>query len=67
VRTIEALAVAIEAKDDATHMHLRRVQVSAVEIGREMGLSAGTESLARRRSAARRREAGHPRAHHFQG
>jgi diguanylate cyclase (GGDEF)-like protein/putative nucleotidyltransferase with HDIG domain len=38
LRTIEALAVAIEAKDDATHMHLRRVQVSAMEIGREMGL-----------------------------
>jgi diguanylate cyclase (GGDEF)-like protein/putative nucleotidyltransferase with HDIG domain len=38
LRTIEALAVAIEAKDDATHMHLRRVQVCAMEIGREMGL-----------------------------
>ena len=39
LRTIEALALAIEAKDHTTHEHLRRVQVYAVEIGREMGLS----------------------------
>ena len=39
VRTIEALALAIEAKDQSTHEHLRRVRVYAVEIGKEMGLS----------------------------
>ncbi len=39
LRTIEALALAIEAKDTTTHDHLRRVQVYAVEIGKEMGLS----------------------------
>jgi diguanylate cyclase (GGDEF)-like protein/putative nucleotidyltransferase with HDIG domain len=39
LRTIEALALAIEAKDHTTHDHLRRVQVYAVEIGKEMGLS----------------------------
>ncbi len=39
LRTIEALALAIEAKDQTTHDHLQRVQVYAVEIGREMGLS----------------------------
>ena len=33
LRTIEALALAIEAKDETTHSHLRRVQVYAVEIG----------------------------------
>ncbi len=38
LRTIEALALAIEAKDHTTHDHLARVQVYAVEIGREMGL-----------------------------
>jgi diguanylate cyclase (GGDEF)-like protein/putative nucleotidyltransferase with HDIG domain len=38
LRTIEALALAIEAKDDTTHSHLRRVQVYATEIAREMGL-----------------------------
>jgi diguanylate cyclase (GGDEF)-like protein/putative nucleotidyltransferase with HDIG domain len=38
LRTIEALALAIEAKDHTTHDHLERVQVYAVEIGREMGL-----------------------------
>ncbi len=39
LRTIEALALAIEAKDLNTHSHLRRVQVYAVEIGKELGLS----------------------------
>lgn len=39
LRTIEALAMAIEAKDECTHDHLRRVQTYAVEIGRELGLS----------------------------
>ena len=38
-RTIEALALAIEAKDHTTHDHLRRVQVYAVELGRQMNLS----------------------------
>jgi diguanylate cyclase (GGDEF)-like protein/putative nucleotidyltransferase with HDIG domain len=39
LRTIEALALAIEAKDHITHDHLRRVQVYALEIGKEMGLN----------------------------
>jgi diguanylate cyclase (GGDEF)-like protein/putative nucleotidyltransferase with HDIG domain len=39
LRTIEALALAIEAKDQTTHAHLRRVRVYAVEIGKDMGLS----------------------------
>jgi putative nucleotidyltransferase with HDIG domain len=38
LRTIEALALAIEAKDDTTHTHLRRVQVYATEIGKELKL-----------------------------
>ncbi|MDQ2899625.1 MAG: diguanylate cyclase [Acidobacteriota bacterium] len=38
VRTIEALALAIEAKDVTTHDHLRRVSVYAVEIGKSCGL-----------------------------
>jgi diguanylate cyclase (GGDEF)-like protein/putative nucleotidyltransferase with HDIG domain len=38
LRTIEALALAIEAKDDTTHDHLQRVQVYALEVGRELGL-----------------------------
>ncbi|MBY0506835.1 MAG: diguanylate cyclase [Bryobacteraceae bacterium] len=41
LRTIEALALAIEAKDDCTSEHLSRVQVYALEIGRELGLDAG--------------------------
>ena len=38
LRTIEALALAIEAKDSTTHEHLQRVRVYATEIGREIGL-----------------------------
>ena len=39
LRTIEALAMAIDAKDDNTHDHLRRVKIYATEIGKEMQLS----------------------------
>lgn len=39
LRTIEALALAIEAKDQRTHDHLRRVQAYAVGIGEAMRLS----------------------------
>ncbi len=39
LRTIEALALAIEAKDHTTHDHLQRVQVYAVEVGKELCLS----------------------------
>ncbi|NWF82738.1 MAG: diguanylate cyclase [Bryobacteraceae bacterium] len=39
LRTIEALAMAIEAKDECTHDHLRRVQVYAIEVGKELGLT----------------------------
>ncbi|HUL16719.1 MAG TPA: HD domain-containing phosphohydrolase [Terriglobales bacterium] len=38
LRTIEALSLAIEAKDHTTHDHLRRVQTYAVQIGKELGL-----------------------------
>jgi diguanylate cyclase (GGDEF)-like protein/putative nucleotidyltransferase with HDIG domain len=41
MRTIEALALAIEAKDHTTHTHLQRVRTYAVEIAREMVLSTG--------------------------
>lgn len=39
LRTIEALALAIEAKDDTTHEHLNRVQVYAVELGKKVQLT----------------------------
>ncbi|PWT98109.1 MAG: hypothetical protein C5B51_29990 [Terriglobia bacterium] len=40
LQTIEALALAIDAKDHATHDHLQRVQFYAVELGKELGLNA---------------------------
>jgi putative nucleotidyltransferase with HDIG domain len=39
LRTIEALALAIDAKDHTTHDHLQRVQLYASEIGKDLGLS----------------------------
>jgi len=38
LRTIEALALAIEAKDQATHEHLRRVRTYVEEIGKDLQL-----------------------------
>jgi putative nucleotidyltransferase with HDIG domain len=38
-RAIEALALAIDAKDETTHNHLLRVKVYATEIGRELNMS----------------------------
>ena len=38
LRTIEALALAIEAKDHVTHHHLHRVQVYAMAMARELNL-----------------------------
>jgi putative nucleotidyltransferase with HDIG domain len=42
LRTIESLAMAIEAKDKNTHRHLMRVRVYVSELGRIMGLDAST-------------------------
>ncbi len=39
LRTIEALALAIDAKDHTTHDHLQRVQLYAMEIGKDLGLT----------------------------
>ncbi|MBV9505630.1 MAG: diguanylate cyclase [Acidobacteriia bacterium] len=39
LRTIEALALAIEAKDDNTSGHIHRVQTYAIELGKKLGLS----------------------------
>jgi diguanylate cyclase (GGDEF)-like protein/putative nucleotidyltransferase with HDIG domain len=38
LRTIESLALAIEAKDHTSHQHLQRVRVFAVEVAKELGL-----------------------------
>lgn len=40
LRTIEALSLAIEAKDHTTHDHLKRVQTYAVQIGEDLGLTS---------------------------
>ena len=39
LRTIEALALAIEAKDHTTHDHLQRVRVYAIEVAKELGVT----------------------------
>jgi diguanylate cyclase (GGDEF)-like protein/putative nucleotidyltransferase with HDIG domain len=39
LRTIETLALAIDAKDDTTAAHVRRVQIYAKEVGKELGIS----------------------------
>jgi putative nucleotidyltransferase with HDIG domain len=39
LRTIETLALAIEAKDHNTHDHLQRVQLYALEIGKDLALT----------------------------
>ena len=39
MRTIEALALAIEAKDHTTHTHLQRVRTYAVEVARVLNLA----------------------------
>jgi diguanylate cyclase (GGDEF)-like protein/putative nucleotidyltransferase with HDIG domain len=50
LRTIEGLALAIDAKDHTTHEHLHRVRTYAVEIARELGL--GEEESDALRAAA---------------
>ncbi len=39
LRTIEALALAIEAKDHTTHAHLQRVRIYAIEVAKELGIT----------------------------
>jgi diguanylate cyclase (GGDEF)-like protein/putative nucleotidyltransferase with HDIG domain len=41
LRTIEALAIAIDAKDEVTHDHVHRVQIYATGLARLFGLSDG--------------------------
>jgi putative nucleotidyltransferase with HDIG domain len=46
LRTIEALALAIEAKDQTTGEHLQRVRVYAMELAKDLGLNEDeTEAL----------------------
>jgi diguanylate cyclase (GGDEF)-like protein/putative nucleotidyltransferase with HDIG domain len=40
LRTIEALALAIEAKDHTTHEHLQRVRVYAIEVAKELDVTS---------------------------
>jgi len=37
--TVETLATAIDAKDEVTHGHIRRVQIGAVALAREIGIT----------------------------
>jgi putative nucleotidyltransferase with HDIG domain len=49
-RTIKTLALAIEAKDQTTSDHLARVEVYAIEVGKELGM--GTTELDALRASA---------------
>ena len=40
--TVETLATAIDAKDEVTHGHIRRVQIAALALARELGISDAT-------------------------
>ena len=67
LRTIEALALAIEAKDHTTHDHLQRVRVYAIEVAKELGVTAGRNgSPACGGAVARHRQTGRARAHHLE-
>jgi diguanylate cyclase (GGDEF)-like protein/putative nucleotidyltransferase with HDIG domain len=50
MRTIEALALAIEAKDHTTHTHLQRVRTYAVEVAKDLHL--GVDQIEALRAAA---------------
>ncbi len=50
LRTIEGLALAIDAKDHNTHEHLHRVRTYAIELAKDLGLTA--EQLDALRAAA---------------
>lgn len=50
LRTIEALALAIEAKDQTTHDHLQRVRIYAIELAKRLNLSS--EEMEALRAAA---------------
>jgi putative nucleotidyltransferase with HDIG domain len=41
--TVETLATAIDAKDEVTHDHVRRVQQGAMALAREIGMTDATE------------------------
>ncbi len=47
MNTIESLAIAIDAKDQTTHGHVRRTQIYAMELGQILGVSADDLSALR--------------------
>ena len=63
--TVETLAMAIDAKDDVTHSHVRRVQAYALALARALGVTDETDAQGDRGggAAARHRQARRARAH----
>ena len=51
LQTVEALASAVDAKDRYTHGHIRRVQVYAVELSKQMGLNDERDLMAMKSGA----------------
>ena len=63
--SVEMLAIAVDAKDQVTHGHIRRVQQHTLAVARALGVtgSARSESHGGGRPAARHRETGGARLH----
>ena len=63
--TVETLAMAIDAKDQITHGHIRRVQMYATGLAKALGMTDARELQGDRggRAAARHGQAGRARAH----
>ena len=63
--TVETLAMAIDAKDDVTHSHVRRVQAYAAGLARALGIDDDRDDQGDRSggAAARHRQARRARAH----
>ena len=54
MNTIESLAIAIDAKDQTTHGHVRRTQIYAMELGRILGVTLFRTRRPSRRGVAAR-------------
>ena len=64
LKVVETLAMAVDAKDQVTHGHIRRVQTYALRLAKTLGVTdpQRAEGHRSRRPAARHRQAGQSRS-----